>query len=246
MKILYFDANEILLPSFASGLQLVSGCEVLTVHSLEEGLQAARDNLASIHLVLVTLSSRPEYGLQFLRNLRELSDGMMFDCPRFLVLTSYPLSLRYPGYLKRFQVIGARCILHSDDEAAYEEVRQMMTDLRYCKSWPTLLLHHGLLGTVSILAGPARALHWNPGPRLLPLLVLLARSRQRGFSTGELANALAISVHSVKIYIQRLRQDFDRIRTELGIQMPGKDVVWTERRPGGFVHGLCANIIWDK
>jgi hypothetical protein len=55
---------------------------------------------------------------------------------------------------------------------------------------------------------------------------------------------LGISLQTAKMYMFRLRKAADRLHRAGKIPGRGKDIFWTQGRPGGFVHVLRANVVF--
>ena len=57
-----------------------------------------------------------------------------------------------------------------------------------------------------------------------------------------IADALEICRQSVKEYLMRIRRALDEACMSAGLTWTGRDILWTRRVQGGFIHGLQANV----
>jgi nucleoside-diphosphate-sugar epimerase len=74
--------------------------------------------------------------------------------------------------------------------------------------------------------------------------VVLAGGRI-AYTVEEIADILGVTRPTVKKYMWELREGDLLAQQELQILEPDRNIFWTERRPGGAVLGIKANIIWD-
>jgi hypothetical protein len=91
------------------------------------------------------------------------------------------------------------------------------------------------------LQGRIQAVEMAYGDRLATLFETLALN-PRWFSTRQLADELEISGNSVKVYLARLRQEYDSKRWAVGVDIPSAEVFRSVRVNGAWLHRLSARI----
>jgi hypothetical protein len=134
-------------------------------------------------------------------------------------------------------------LLRKHPDQIVEAMKKLQWQARSTKNLPTIIIERGDGQIVGIRVHYRGATERLPiGPRLRSLVAYLAVYRRTEHSTQALADVLEISPQSVKEYLKRLRQAFNRIRANLGTPLRGKHLFWTKRMAGGHVHGLKANI----
>jgi hypothetical protein len=147
-----------------------------------------------------------------------------------------------PDVADRLEKLGLPLLLRTFPEQIVETIKKLQWQARRANGLPTILVQRRG-GYITAVKAKYRGVTENlgVGPRLRALAGYLVVHPRTEHSTEMLADVLGISRVSLKEYFHRLRFAFDRIRQKLGTAMPGCDVFWTRRAPGGHVHGLKAN-----
>jgi len=217
--------------------------QVRHVCSPAEVLSQISSQSEGFKIVVLTVDQALDPILRLIRDVRAISEGRGFDQVGILVLSwiSQPAAA-----FSSLEDIGIECLLRRDPDQVTDKVRTMLWRMRTRKGIPTLVIRRRNGHVVGILAMNSKAAEELPvGPRIRVLAEYLAVNSRTAHSTESLADALGICRQSVKEYLLRLRKAFDMVRTQLGISTPGRNAFWTERRPGGYVHGVRANIRFD-
>ena len=66
---------------------------------------------------------------------------------------------------------------------------------------------------------------------------------RRWATSRQIAEELGISRSSVKVYLDRLRDEYDAKRSQSGVAVPGKHVFCSELHNGVWMHRLRAQIL---
>jgi hypothetical protein len=125
-------------------------------------------------------------------------------------------------------------------QAVYEEARLAFWKRATRRHETTILIdcrngHHFLF--VGSPAAPVRL-----GMQLTRLAVLLL-SGSESYTVEFLADELGICRQSVKKYFFDLRRAF--VQAQMQCAGPVLELFWMEKRPGGSVCGVRANVVWS-
>jgi hypothetical protein len=108
---------------------------------------------------------------------------------------------------------------------------------------PCFYLHYPDSDTLEVyLLGRIQRTQLMYTEKLGTLFEMMALGR-RWLTTRQIAEELAIGRSSVKVYFDRLRDEYDAKRSESGIDVPGKLVFCSELHHGVWVHRLRAQIL---
>jgi hypothetical protein len=241
VKLLVMDSNLAGAAIIASDLCKASGCQALQATSEQAALMVVRQQLGAIGIVVFFLEGGPEAGLSFIRDVLELCQHAAIREPKFVVLTPGVLS---SGYFNKFRAHGATWLLYGFPMQLAATVRAVVSQLISENGRPTFIVEH-LTGTARFyLLGPADRELIPYGPRLTRIMNCFATNSNTELSTGRLAEGADITVQSVRVYLSRLRDGYDKTRAMLGVNVPGYKVFCTVRRDGAFVHVLKARVVF--
>jgi hypothetical protein len=196
-----------------------------------------------VKVVILTVDQTLEPVIRLIRQARFAAESRGYDQLGILVLSWIPQAA---SSLSLLEDLNVEYLLRRDTDQIVEKIRMAQWRMRIRRGMPTLIVRRRDGHAVAILAKGATALEeLRVGPRIRSLAEYLVMNSRTSHSTESLADALGICRQSVKEYLFRLREAFDRVRVRMGIFTPGRKTFWTEKRPGGYVHGIRANIRFD-
>lgn len=217
-----------------------TGMTVAQVLTYREGLETLLATRQKVEIAAFTVNGNPEPTLRFIKAVNRLAATGRTLRPFLLALS---ITSQQPEFAARLDKFGIQLLLRKYPDQIVEAVKKLQWQARTTNCLPIITIER-LGGQVVGVRVQHRGVtdRLCVGPRLRPLAAYFAVNRRTEHSTQTLADVLGISPQSVKEYLLRLRDAFDRIREKLGISLYGKDVFWTRRMPGGHVHGLKANV----
>jgi hypothetical protein len=213
---------------------------VVQVATLADGLNYLLGPRKDIAIVVFAIDHGLDLATRFIQTINELgASGTIARRPLLLALTIKTQSAEFAARLDKF---GVPLLLRKCPDQIVETIKKLQFQAKTTRGMPTIIIERRggrILGVEVSYQGINNRL--RIGPRLCLLAAYLVIHRKTEHSTEALANALGISLPSVKEYLKRLRHAYDLLYLELGSSLRGKDVFWTKRMPGGFLHGLRAN-----
>jgi hypothetical protein len=195
----------------------------------------------AVGIIVFFLEAIPEVGVAFVRKVREFCSFAAIRCPRFLVLT--PGNLRL-GYRHKFRTFGAECIVYGFPEQLYATAGEMIFEATCENGKPTFVVERMAHNTKFWLLGPAGRELIAIGPRQFSILNCFAINFGTELSTADLAESADITLASVRVYLDRLRERFNEAAQKVGVTIAAHDVFCTFRKDGGFVHLLRARVLF--
>ena len=241
MKILVMDSISAAGATIARDLTKTLGHCTLYTSSPDDVLHRLKSEKDAVGIIIFFLETNPETGLAFLQKVREFCAFATILCPRFLALTPGSLS---PGYRHKFRAFGARCIVYGFPAELYATVSEMIFEIKCENGKPTIVVDRAAHRTKFWLLGPAGRELIAIGPRQLPLMNYFAINYGLELSTADLAEAIESTLVSIRVYLDRLRRKYDEAAQKVGVTIAGKDVFYTIRNDGGFVHVLRARVLF--
>lgn len=241
--VVWMDKTSNLFEPLTAHLQKATGWRVHQEESPRGVMDLVGKWKGEVRVVILTSGCQPNPIIQLIREIRSLAESCAFECPRILVLS---LNSQPPSVIAEFEDLGVEYLLRKFTEQIVERVRALQWHSKSKKGLPTLIVRRrdGHVAAI-LLEGLKEPEELRIGPRLRSRVEDMAVHRRTAHSTDSLADALGICRQSVKEYLFRLRQSFDWIRMRACVSTLGSKVFWTERQPGGYVHGLHANVKFD-
>lgn len=231
------------LPSAPDSLSLqverATGWPVIHVPSFTEALQSLAVDSTNPRIAAFIIDHGGDEAFRFIKATTRISEIRGTERPLFLALSR---ASQPPEVAARLEKLGAQLLLRKYPEQILEAIKKLQWQSRTTKHLPTLLVRRsaGHISAVRVKYGASNH-ELGIGPRLRALVGYLVVHSKTQSSTEMLADALGISRQSVKEYLLRLRFAFDKIRPKLGTVLRGKNIFWTRKAPGGYLHGLKAN-----
>ncbi len=226
--------------SLKARIEQVTGWQVMETAAIPDGLRALLRPRIKIEIVVLTINRNPNLATRFIENLNRLGAAGRIARPRVLALSN---ACQPPEFATRLEKLGIQLLLRRYSDQVVEAIKRLQWQARRTNGLPTVIIDRRggqVVGARVSYRGVTE--HMRIGSRLCALAAYLAIHRKSKHTTEMLANVLGISLTSLKEYLKRLRRAYDLIRVKLGNPLRGKDVFWTKRMPGGFVHGLKANV----
>lgn len=242
MMILVVDSVPAACSILASDLKATLGYRTLCATSTSDALGRMAAEKDAIGVVVLVLELGPEAGLSVIQKIREFCRAAAIRVPRFLVLAPGPMS---DGYEGRFRIVGAQCLLLGYVQQVFVTVRRLIFEALCEKGRSTILVDRSGPHSKFLVLGSVRPELIPYGHRLLPLMNCLAINFGTELSTSALAEVADITIGSVRVYLNRLRARYDEARIKVGVDIPGREVFFTKRKDGAFVHVLRARVIFN-
>jgi hypothetical protein len=242
MKTLLIEKPRDTFHEFIAGVRAATSSVIVHADSIPKGLQHFANRLNDIQIAVCTVERDPNEAIGFVKQVRSAAQQAMVSAPRTLILTRES----QPEWASdTFEKLGVEQLLRTFPDQVFEKLRLIRWQLRLRKSLPTLYIRcrHDLV----VAAGFRPANHLadlSIGGRLRDLVRYFGLYPNMEHTTRMLADELAISLQSVKTYMLRLREAVNRLHRRGMITFEGHHIFWTEKRPGGFVHGLRANVVF--
>jgi hypothetical protein len=226
--------------SLITALRKTIGWQVIHTQSDSEALVLIRTLRAELKVTLITIGRKHDRALSLIRRLNENASILHIPQPYVVVLSLVP---EMPNLAVGFEKVGAHYLLRAYPEQIVEVVRKLQWQSRTDKALLTILLRRraGHITTVLIRQSTVEV----PvilGPRLRKTIEYFVLHPKTEHTTGMVADALGVCRQSVKEYLLRLRRALDRACVNGSLAWQGKDILWTRRIEGGFIHGIRANV----
>jgi hypothetical protein len=224
--------------SLCDQIERATGWPVIQARSFHEALQNLSGNSSTARIAAFTIGN-DDGAFRFIKATMKISMMRGTERPLFLALSC---ASQPPEVAVRFEKLGVQLLLRKYPEQILESIKKLQWQSRTTKHLPTIHVQRssGHISAVTVKYG-AQNEELGIGPRLRSMAGYFVVHSKTRSSTEMLADALGISRQSVKEYLLRLRSAYDRIRPKLGTVLRGKDIFWTRRAPGGYVHGLQAS-----
>ena len=221
-------------------LERATGWRALHAESSSEGFRCASSIRNRLKVVIVTTGRDSSEAQNFIRQVKNASAANGIECPRLLVLS---LVSQGPEVAVAFEKLGAHYLLRAYSEQVVEVVKKIQWQCRTKKSLPTITVRRlaGHVAQISVKSGCGEA-QIEAGPKLRQLAEYLVLHSRTEHTTEMIADALGVCRQSVKEYLLRLRQAFNRACEGTSISASGEHVFWTRKISGGYVHGTSANV----
>lgn len=229
------ESTAVLLDCF----QKILHWKVIHVPTLA-GPMLITERYDDLKVVIITLGSNPSEASRLIRDLRESATLGGVILPYVVVLSPFK---QRPDLAARFERLGSVYLLRAYPDQIVEVVKKLEWQDRAYGGRATLIIRRtaGHVAETAVQVGSLR-IPLRLGPRLRALIEHLAVNSRTEHSTEMLADTLGIQAQSLKEYLLRLRRVLDDAFAEACVAIRGEDVVWTKQFPGGFLHGLHANV----
>ena len=157
------------------------------------------------------------------------------------------LAARTPAlpFVDTLESLGTRVLWQSTLETREAQIRFLAWRFQKAPSTkvPCFYLHYPDCNTLEVfLLGRRQRTPLIYGEQLGVLFEMMALGR-RWVTSREIAEELGISRSSTKVYLDRLRGEYDSKRDQAGVNIPGECVFCSERRNGVWMHRLRGQII---
>ena len=163
------------------------------------------------------------------------------QCPYMIFLSTRRLQIQEASKCWKLHVT---CMLRDSWPAIFEEVRKalwlrqtrkMKSTIRFSRYQGHYVLHQCVDMTqahISVAFQPAK-------------VAVILTGGLVAYTVQRIADELGVCCQTVKKYMWELRERSLLAQQELHVLEPDKDIFWMERRAGGTVCGIKANLIWD-
>lgn len=214
------------------------------VHAPAFGDPLTDPNLqGDVKALIVTLGSNCSEASRYLSDFKEAAALRGIVSPSVVVLSPFR---QRPDWAARFERLGATYLLRAYPDQTCDVLKKLEWQDRVAGGRVTLIIQRtaGHVAGVRLQIG-SQKIPLRLGPRLRAFIEHLALNARTEHTTEMLADALGIQAQCVKEYLFRLRRVLDDVFGEACVPVRGEDVIWTSKVPGGFLHGLHANIVFD-
>lgn len=218
------------------GLNEASRCRVRHKETVDEGLYEMEQ--VYFDLILVTIDADVTVGSEIVERIRVRANDLVVPCPQVIVLFRGALPVPEAAKCK---AMTAAYLRRSIPQAIYDET--------CIASWQSRTTRHSVTISVEFRNGHHFFYYGGSnkplemGAQLSRLAAILA-SGCDFYSAEYLADELGVCRQSVKKYCCELRRVFASAADHAD-QGRRDDIVWMEKRPGGSICGLRANVIWS-
>ncbi len=220
-------------------IERATALNVRCASSFADGLKVLCASGAKVEMVTFTINHDYDPIIRFIKTVNRLSGAGRIPRPFLLALS---MCHQEPSFAANLDQFGVQILLRKYPEQIVETVKKLHWQSRKDNGLPMITIERRAGQIVGVRVHHRGVTErFRIGPRLRALTAYLVIHRKTEHSTQALAEALAISPASLKEYLKRLRTVWDRIRFTLGTPLRGKDVFWTGRMSGGFVHSLKVN-----
>jgi DNA-binding NarL/FixJ family response regulator len=239
VKTLVIEAYSAETQVFMEELNAATGCNVYHAQSVDAGLRVVRDQRPDA--VLVNLDQLNVEGWQVVERIRCEAREARERCPYVILLSARPRPVSDAAKCRELQAV---CMFREFWPAIWEELRIVFWVRQFRKHKSTIRIEFN---------GASYSLHFSAGrsstqmrvaARPAELAVLLARGRE-SYTVEEIADALGVCRQTVKKYMRELREASLQAQRDLLVSEPDTRIFWMERRAGGTICGVKANIIRD-
>ncbi len=239
MKTLVIEAYSAETQVFIEELNGAIGCNVYHAQSVEAGLQVLRDQHPDA--VIVNLDLLNVEGWRVVERIRCEARDVRIRCPYVILLSAKPRPLSDAAKCRELQAV---CMFRDFWPAIWEELRVIFWMHQFRKFRSTIRVDfNGASYSLHLCAGRSST-QMLVAARPAELAVLLAGGREY-YTVEEIADALGVCRRTVKKYMRELREASLQAQRDLLIPEPDTRIFWMERRPGGTICGVKANIERD-
>jgi hypothetical protein len=191
-------------------------------------------------VMLVNLDEQEGKAWQVAEQIRSEARDALMKIPSLIFLSAQELPIEDVRKICKLHFVWMRrewwpAILQEVRRALWiREPQKMNSTLRFEHHQGHYTLHHCFdTASAQICVGfqPAK------------LAVVLGGGRA-AYTVEEIANILDVTRPTVKKYMWELREGDLLAQKQLQIVEPDRNIFWTERRPGGTLLGIRANIVW--
>jgi hypothetical protein len=238
--ILLVEPLTVRTTSLITALQKIIGWRVIHAQSDSEALVLIRTLRGELKVTLITIGRKHDRALSLIHRLNENASVLSVPQPCVVVLSLVP---EMPNLAISYEKLGAHYLLRAYPEQIVEVVRKLQWQSRADKTLLTILLRRrsGHITTILIRQG-AGEVPVILGPRLRKTIEYFVLHPKTEHTTEMVADALGVCRQSVKEYMLRLRRALDRACVNGSLAWQGRDILWTRRIEGGFIHGIRANV----
>lgn len=216
-----------------------AGCDPYYAQSLDEGLRTMKEK--RVPVMVINVDEQEGKAWQVVERIRSEARDALMGCPYLILLSARELPFEEVRKCWKLHVVW---MLREEWPAIFREVRRalcirepqkMNSTIRFERHQGHYALYH--------CEGMASA-HICVGFQPAKQAVILAGGRI-AYSVEEIADILGVTRPTVKKYMWELREGDLLAQQQLQIVEPDRNIFWTERRPGGTILGIRANIVWD-
>lgn len=223
--------------AFIDGLHEATHCRVRHSETLEDGLRTMEQTYCDV--LIVTITSQLQSATRIVERIRSRAVDLLIRPPDIVLLfkDSFPVP-----EVQKCRELDAMCFRRELLHAVYDEARLAFWKRATRKYEVTFRIDYRH-GHHFLFVGPPAA-QIVLGPQLTRLAVLLLNGNE-SYTVEYLADELSICRQSVKKYFSELRRAFEGAfaRSDIGGRIA--EIFFMEKRVGGTVCGVKANVIWN-
>jgi hypothetical protein len=224
---------------FLEELNAATGCSPHYAQSLDEGLSMMKEK--RVAAMLVNLDEQGGKAWQVVGRIRSEARDAFMRCPHLILLSARELPIEDVRKICKLHFVWMR---REWWPAIFQEVRRALWTREPQKMNSTLRFEHHQ-GHYVLYHCLDRASAHIPVPFQPTKLAVVLAGGLTAYTTEQIADTLGVTRPTVKKYMRELREGDLLAQRELQILESDRNVFWTERRTGGTVHGIMANILWD-
>jgi hypothetical protein len=224
---------------FIEELNEAAGSSPYYAQSLNEGLRTMKEKRVSI--MLVNLDEQGGKARPVAERIRAEARNAHMKCPHLIFLSARELPIEDVREIYKLQYAWLR---REWWPAIFQEVSRALC-IREPRKWNSTIRFEHYQGHYALYhCDDLASAHICVGFQPAKQAVVLAGGRI-AYTVEEIADILGVTRPTVKKYMWELREGDLLAQQQLQIVEPDRNVFWTERRPGGTVIGIRANVIWD-
>ena len=242
MKTLLVEKPQETFREFIAGVRVATRSVIVHADSIPRAIEHVTNYHDDIRIAICTIERDPYEAIQFVKQVRSVTQQAMLAFPRILILTRES----QPEWASdKFEKLGVDCFLRTYPDQIFEKLRLIQWQLRTKKYLPTLYVtrRQGYVVAAGFRSATDSA-DLLVGAKLRELIHYFAVHPNTEHTTGMLAEELGVSFQSAKMYVHRLREAVDQLQRDGKIPFEGRNVFLTEKRIGGFVYRLRANVVF--
>ena len=239
MKLLLIEPYAPETYPFISGLHEATYCDVLHAQSLDEGLSTMKEKRVSV--MIVNLDKQEGKAWQVAERIRSEARDAFIRCPYLIFLSARKLPIED---IRKCCKLDVAWMLREWWPAIFQEVRRALWIREPQKMNSTLRFechqgHHVLYQCVDAASEQIGVAFQ------VAKLAFILTGGLNSYTLQSIADELGVCCQSVKKYMWELRERSVLAQQKLHVFEPDRGIFWMERRAGGTVCGIKANIIWN-
>jgi biotin operon repressor len=148
-----------------------------------------------------------------------------------------------PAYTDALERMGVRVFLRRHQEVIEQFARLLAWQLSRAQSrGPSFcLVYNDATDLTVFLRGRIQEVELAYGNRIATLFETMALNRH-WHTTRQIADDLGLSLTSVKVYLQRLRREYESKRRDAGVEISAHQVFQSVRMNGAWMHRFVGHV----